>query len=208
MTFNSDSDSCSMDSHSSDFNDGAEVILMDADFKIEAPGGGEGDSQSRSSTPESHKDCGGPEYCAYGQGCHAYSCGCYNYREMERYKYLKLSPPDLVEQCVLSFFINPVNEVLTTAQTLHSSSRDITDMQTGSVPDIKLPLSKCRKLGEQSESFKGGLAQSLVEIRQEVVVLGEALIKVKKGLRRHGATILAICEVLATVTDQEGGCEC
>ncbi|KAG1896063.1 uncharacterized protein F5891DRAFT_983766 [Suillus fuscotomentosus] len=90
MSLDSDWDSRSMDSHPSDFNDGAEAILMNTSIEIEIP---TGDDQSRGSTPESHKDC--HEYYVYGQGAPVYSCGCYRYREMERYKVLKLSPPDL-----------------------------------------------------------------------------------------------------------------
>lgn len=88
-----------MDSRPSDFNDGAEDILMNNSFKIEAQRGNEGDDQSRCSTPESHKDtCDG--FGVGGQGAPIYSCGCYNYREMRRYKYPSPSHPDLEQVCL------------------------------------------------------------------------------------------------------------
>lgn len=69
----------------------------DEDILINAPGGGKGDSQSRSSTLESHKNCHG--YNAHGQNTPAYSCSCYKYKESERYNCLKLSLPDLEQVC-------------------------------------------------------------------------------------------------------------
>jgi hypothetical protein len=94
MSLDSDSDSRSMDSRPSDFNDGAEVILTNADFKIEAPRTGEEANQSRSSTPESHKNfC--DNYQGHGQGAPVYSCGCYRYKDMARYKCPEPSPSDL-----------------------------------------------------------------------------------------------------------------
>jgi hypothetical protein len=99
MTFYSDWDSRSMATRPSDFKDGAEIILMNTSSKIEAQGGDDGDSQSRSSTPESHK-----EFClgsgAYGQGAPVYSCGCYRYSEMRRYTHIQPSPPNLEQVCL------------------------------------------------------------------------------------------------------------
>ncbi|KAG1760682.1 hypothetical protein EDD22DRAFT_954766 [Suillus occidentalis] len=83
MSLDSDWDSCP-----SDFNDGAEDILLDANFKV--PKRGEEVNQSPCSTPESHKNC--HEYNVHGQGASVYSCGCYKYREMTRYKYREPSP--------------------------------------------------------------------------------------------------------------------
>jgi hypothetical protein len=97
MSLDSDWDSRSVDSCPSDFNDGAEDILLDANFKV--PSRGEEDNQSLCSTPESHKNC--HEYNAHGQGASVYSCGCYKYREMTRYKYPEPSPSpsDLQQVC-------------------------------------------------------------------------------------------------------------
>jgi hypothetical protein len=93
-----DFDSRSMDSRPSDFNDGAEDILMNADFKIEAPRRGEEDNRSRCSTPESHRNsCLGGQ--GHGQGAPVYSCGCYKHRVMARYKYPEPQPePSDLEQ--------------------------------------------------------------------------------------------------------------
>jgi len=99
MTSDSDWDSHSVDSCPSSLNDGAEAILMNTSLKIEAPRGGEEHDQSRCSTPESHKGCEG---CPrHGQGTSVYSCGCYNYREMERLKLLKFLPPDREQVCLM-----------------------------------------------------------------------------------------------------------
>ncbi|KAG1770765.1 hypothetical protein EDD22DRAFT_843113 [Suillus occidentalis] len=208
MSPNTDWDSRSMDYRLFDFTEEDEDILINADFK--APGGGEGGSQSRSSTPESHKNCHG--YNAHGQSAPTYSCGCYKYKELERYKCLELSPPDL-EQVVESGNgdFGEV-DVLNLKQKIRdendeNSFHDITDMQTKSVPDTKLPPSKCRKLGEQSESSEEGVTRHLIELAKEIVVLGEGLLKAKEGLRRHRTTILAICEILATVTEREESSE-
>lgn len=75
------------------------------------------------------------------------------------------------------------------------------------MPNIKLPPSKHRKLSEQSELFEEGVTQPLVELTKEIVVLGEKLLKAKEALRRHGTTILAICEISATVTEREESSE-
>jgi hypothetical protein len=82
-----DSYSCIIDSRPSDFTNGAEAILVN----------GVGNGLSRCSTPESHRDC--HEHGAYGQGAPIYSCGCYNYSELERYKDPKPSPLDLEQVC-------------------------------------------------------------------------------------------------------------
>jgi hypothetical protein len=97
MAFDSDWDSRSVDSRPSDFNDGAEAILMNTDLMIEAHRGREGDD--RCTTPEGHIDYD-YQYAAHGQGAPAYSCGCYNYSMMERYKSPKTSPPGLEQVCL------------------------------------------------------------------------------------------------------------
>lgn len=76
----SDTESSSADSRPSDFNDGAEVILINTTFG--AHRAGKGVHRSRSSTPQSHKDsCPGPGQ-SHGQGGPVYSCGCYAYGEI------------------------------------------------------------------------------------------------------------------------------
>ncbi|KAG1885131.1 hypothetical protein F4604DRAFT_1676530 [Suillus subluteus] len=61
-----DTNSYSVDSRPSDFNDGAEAILIDA--TLEAQRVGKSIHHSRSSTPQSHKDsCPGPEDIIDGQ---------------------------------------------------------------------------------------------------------------------------------------------
>ncbi|KAG1863505.1 hypothetical protein C8R48DRAFT_773560 [Suillus tomentosus] len=207
MSLDSDWDSRSMDSRPSDFNDGAEAILMNASIEIEIP---TGDDQSRGSTPESHKDC--HEYRAYGQGAPVYSCGCYRYREMERYKVLKLSPPDL-EQALESGDgdfedvdgLGLKRKIRNENDTVHS---DITNVRAASGPATKLPPSKRRNLGRQSESFKGELTQSLGKIAHEFVVLGGALVGIKEVLDKQSTILLAICEALPSVTDREGNSGC
>lgn len=96
MLSDSDWNSHSMDSHSSNFNDQAEAILMNANFEIDAPRGGEEDNQL-GSTSESHKGC--QRNYGHGQGASIYSCSCYDYKKMARYKYLNTSPPDPDQAC-------------------------------------------------------------------------------------------------------------
>lgn len=85
------------------------------------------------------------------------------------------------------FCINPVNDVLTTAHHHHTQILDsffdnITNVQAAaSVPAIELPPSKRRKLGRH-EPLDGILTQSLARIVQEVVLLSEALIRIKEVL--------------------------
>jgi hypothetical protein len=88
-----------MDSHPSDFNDGAEEILMNTSFEIGAPGQNKGDDWSGCTTLESHKDsC--HKYGAFGQGIPIYSCSCYIYSKIIRDKYPELSPSDLEQVCL------------------------------------------------------------------------------------------------------------
>ncbi|KAG1855141.1 hypothetical protein C8R48DRAFT_675440 [Suillus tomentosus] len=182
MTSDSDWDSRSVDSRPSDFNDGAEAILMNTSFKMETPNG---DDQSRGSTPESHKDC--HEYPGHGQGAPVYSCSCYKYREMERYKFLKYSPPD-PEHALESGNDNPIIiDVLNAKRkirdendnTLHSSFQDITNVQAASVPVIELPPAKRRKLRRQSELSE---RKSLAKVAQEIAVVREALGRIQEIL--------------------------
>ncbi|KAG1862612.1 hypothetical protein F4604DRAFT_1683762 [Suillus subluteus] len=166
MSLDSDWDSHSMDSRPSDFNNGAEVILMNADFEIEAPRRDEEDNRSRCSTLESHrKYC--HEYHGHGQGAPVYSCGCYIYSQIPRYKYPKPEPsPSDLEQASEAGNGDGDSEdigasslkrkILHGDDTVDSISRDITAMWEVSVPNIKLLPSKHRKLGRQSESFEEG----------------------------------------------------
>ncbi|KAG2135841.1 hypothetical protein DEU56DRAFT_913226 [Suillus clintonianus] len=200
MSSDSDWDSHSMDSRPSDFNDGAEAILMNTSFKIEALEGGEGDNLSRCSTPESHKDCHG--YNSNGQGAPVYSCGCYKYSEMERYKNPP-SHPDL-EQALESGNDDPDNiDVLSPKRktcneddTPRNFFQDITNMRAASMPAIELPPLKRRKLESQSKLFEGGLTQSLAQVAQEVAVVREALGRIKEDLGRQSIILLAICEAI------------
>jgi hypothetical protein len=76
-----------------------------------------------------------------------------------------------------------------------------------SVPGIELPQSKRRKLKRQSESFKEGPPRSLIKVAKEVVVLGEALLRMKKDLDGQRTILLTICDALTSVTGQEGSFE-
>ncbi|KAG1759738.1 hypothetical protein EDD22DRAFT_849043 [Suillus occidentalis] len=215
MSLDSDWDSRSIDSRRSDFNDGAEAILMNADFKIEAPRGEE-DNRSRCSTPESHRNsCHG--YHGYGQGALVYSCGCYKYKEMARYKYPEPEPepePSNLEQASEvgggdddSKGIGASSlkwKILHEDDIVHSISRDITAMSEALLPDTKLPPSKRRKLGRQFELFEEVPTQDLIKLAKEVVILGEALVRMKEVLHGQSTTLLTICEVLFSITEQEG----
>ncbi|KIK37847.1 hypothetical protein CY34DRAFT_108927 [Suillus luteus UH-Slu-Lm8-n1] len=76
MSSDADTDT-SIDSRSSDFNDGAEAILKNTTSETRTAG--KGVHCSRSATPQSHKDsCPGPGQ-SHGQGGPVYSCGCYAY---------------------------------------------------------------------------------------------------------------------------------
>lgn len=77
-------------------------------------------------------------------------------------------------------------------------------MSEASVPDIKLPPSKRRKLGSQSEAFEEVPTRDLIKLAKEVVILGEALVKMKEVLHGQSTTVLTICEVLSSITEQEG----
>ncbi|KAG2091710.1 hypothetical protein BD769DRAFT_1395571 [Suillus cothurnatus] len=161
----SDFNSRSMDSRPSDFNDGAEEILMNTSFEIEAPGQNEGDDRSGCTTPESHKDsCHG--YGAFGQGA-----------PIIRDKYPEPSPPDL-EQTSDSSNDNPGNinvlspkrKIRDEDDTLRSVFQDITNVQVASVPAIELLPLKRRKFGKQSELFEGGLVRFLAKVVQEIAI--------------------------------------
>ncbi|KAG2749136.1 hypothetical protein P692DRAFT_20874197 [Suillus brevipes Sb2] len=185
MASDSDSDSRSVDSRPSIFNDGAEAILADTIFKVEAPSGREGDNQSRSSTPESHKDCKGN---AHGQGAPVYSCGCYKYKRMDSYQYfnqpqspyqpLEFSDSDPGDIVALS----PKRKIRDDNDTLSNVFQDITNVRAASEPVIKLRPSKRRKLVIHSELLEGGLAQSLAEVAHEIAAMRESLDRVKKVL--------------------------
>ncbi|KAG1883548.1 uncharacterized protein F5891DRAFT_990650 [Suillus fuscotomentosus] len=200
MTSDSDWDSRSMDSRPSDFNDGAEDILMNNSFKIEAQRGNEGDDQSRCSTPESHKDsCNG--FGVGGQGAPVYSCGCYNYEETRRYKYPSPSHPDL-ETLNSGNHDHKNVDVLSSKRKIRDENdtprslfRDVTNAQVASVPASEPPPSKRKKLGTQSELFEGGLVQSLAKVTEEVAVMRKALGKIKEDLGRHSIILRAIHEV-------------
>ncbi|KAG1736180.1 hypothetical protein EDD22DRAFT_852292 [Suillus occidentalis] len=166
MASDSDSGPRSVSSHPSDFNDGAEAILVDTIFKVEAPSGREGDNQSRSSTPESHKDC--KYYNAHGQAAPVYSCGCYKYKKMDRFEYFN--------QPQSPYQIRDDND------TLSNVFQDITNVQAASEPVIKLRPLKRRKLGIHSELLEGGLAQSLAEVAHEIAAMRESLDRVKNVL--------------------------
>jgi hypothetical protein len=77
-------------------------------------------------------------------------------------------------------------------------------MWEASVPDIIFPPSKRRKLLRQSESLKEEPTRDLIKIAKEVVVLGEALVRIKEVLHGQTTTLLTICEVLSSVTEQKG----
>ncbi|KAG1754683.1 hypothetical protein EDD22DRAFT_844773 [Suillus occidentalis] len=213
MTLDSDWDSRSMDSRPSDFNDGAEVLLTNADFEIEAPRTGEEANQSRSSTPESHKNfCN--NYQGHGQGATVYSCGCYRYKDMARYKCPEPLPSDLEQASETGNGDSDVigalslkRKILHGNDTAHSISRDITTVWEVSVPGIELPQSKRRKLERQSESFEEGPPRSLIKVAKEVVALGEALLRMKEDLDGQRTILLTICEALTSVTGQEGSFE-
>ncbi|KIK31834.1 hypothetical protein CY34DRAFT_19521 [Suillus luteus UH-Slu-Lm8-n1] len=157
MSPESDWDSSSMDSRPSGFNDGAEAILMNANFEIDAPGGGEEDNQSGSS-PESHKGC--QRHDGHGQGAPA------------------LEPLNgnlgNIDESSLKRKMRDENE------TLHI--RDITNAWEASVPAIELPPSKRMKLDKPSESFEERLARSRVKIVQEVFLVLKALDRIKELL--------------------------
>ncbi|KAG2739247.1 hypothetical protein P692DRAFT_20881944 [Suillus brevipes Sb2] len=202
----SDWDSCSADSRPSDFNDGAEEILRGANLEIEVPKTGEEDN--RCSTPESHKDCTG--YNAHGQGTSVYSCGCYKYREMARYKYRKPSPsPSDLQQASESGngnfgdirAISLKQKAPDENDTSDDISREITAMwepSVPSVPDINVQSSKRRKIGGL-ESLEE--TRSLLKIAKEVVVLGEALVRMKDVLDGQSMSLLMIWEALSSLNE-------
>ncbi|KAG1782334.1 hypothetical protein EV702DRAFT_1192006 [Suillus placidus] len=107
---------------------------------------------------------------------------------MARYnlKYLEPSPPDLEQALESGSDFGDINgpslkrKIRDENDTLHSF-RDITNVGEASVPNIKLPPSKQRKLCGQSESFEERLTRSLAKIAQEVVVLTEALVRIKRN---------------------------
>lgn len=78
----SDSDTISNDSRSSDYNDGLEAILANAELF---------ENRSNRSTPESHWGC--TRYYGHGQGAPVYSCGCYKHNVVGRLE-PEASPPD------------------------------------------------------------------------------------------------------------------
>lgn len=85
MSSDADTDT-SIDSRSSDFNDGAEAILKNTTSETRTAG--KGVHCSRSATPQSHKDsCPGPGQ-SHGQGGPVYSCGCYAYSEHSKFELL------------------------------------------------------------------------------------------------------------------------
>jgi hypothetical protein len=81
-------------------------------------------------------------------------------------------------------------------QALHSPFQDATNAQVASVPAIKSPPSKCRKLRKRSEIIEAGLIQSLAKVAEEVTAMREALGKIKEDLGKHNMIIRAIHEVI------------
>jgi hypothetical protein len=81
-------------------------------------------------------------------------------------------------------------------QALHSPFQDVTNARVASVPAIKSPPSKRRKLRKRSEMIEAGLIQSLAKVAEEVTAMREALGKIKEDLGKHNMIIRAIHEVI------------
>ncbi|KAG1907713.1 uncharacterized protein F5891DRAFT_974374 [Suillus fuscotomentosus] len=148
----SDCDTHTNDSRPSDFNDGADAILAYANFKFEG---------SRRSTPESHFGCPGS---AHGQGAPVYSCGCYKYNILERFK-PSPSPPDNEQAFQLADEFG--------AEQPKPIPRNFgQDVRATSVPVVELqPPVKHRKIERKFELFEGESA--LAKVMQEVVEVRE-----------------------------------
>ncbi|KAG1848142.1 hypothetical protein C8R48DRAFT_677346 [Suillus tomentosus] len=164
------------DSRPSDFNDGAEAILMNTDFGFE--------DCSRRSTPESHFGCHG---YGHGQGGPVYSCGCYKHdcNGFGRFQ-SEPSSPDTEQACQLADakFRAEHPELLEAQGGDHNNADapcskrkwseddgDVTNMRATSVPIVELPPKKRTRIERKSESFEG---ESLAKIMQEVVGLRDA----------------------------------
>ncbi|KAG1799429.1 uncharacterized protein HD556DRAFT_1458280 [Suillus plorans] len=144
-------------SHPSDFNDGAEVILTDANFRLE--------DRSGRSTPESHI------------GCH----GCYQWN-FGQFKSEPSSPDDEEAFQLADEFRAEQPELLEAQGGNHNNadaprskrkwSEDdggVTNMGATSVPIVELPPKKRTKVERKFESFEGELLAKMAAVMQEVV---------------------------------------
>ncbi|KAG1904884.1 uncharacterized protein F5891DRAFT_1184306 [Suillus fuscotomentosus] len=199
----SDCDTHTNDSHPSDFNDGADAILAYANFKFEG---------SRRSTPESHFGCPGS---AHGQGAPVYSCGCYKYNILERFK-PSPSPPDNEQAFQLADEFGaeqpkPQLEVQDgdhyNGDARHSKRKrsddhdDVIprnfgqDVRATSVPVVELqPPVKHRKIERKFELFEGESA--LAKVMQEVVEVREVVSRIEAVIDRQNTVLLEICNAI------------
>ncbi|KAG1787337.1 uncharacterized protein HD556DRAFT_1312799 [Suillus plorans] len=161
-------------SRPSDFNDGAEAILMNTDFGFE--------DHSGRSTPESHIGC--PGY-GHGQGGPVYSCGCYKHN-LNGFARFQSEPSSLDTQqaCQLADakFRAAHPKLLGAHGDDHNNDDsggsgskrkwseddgDVTNMRATSVPIVELPPEKRTRIEGKFESFEGE-SPALAKIMQEV----------------------------------------
>ncbi|KAG1893610.1 uncharacterized protein F5891DRAFT_1196138 [Suillus fuscotomentosus] len=137
-------------SHPSDFNDEAELILTDANFRLE-------DCLGRS-TPESHIGCHG---CGHGKSVPAYSCRCYQ-QNFGQFKSKPSSPDD--EEA-----FQPTDYAPCSKRKWSEDDGGVTNIGATSVPIVELLPEKHMKVERKFESFEGELLAKMAAIMQEVV---------------------------------------
>ncbi|KAG1898640.1 uncharacterized protein F5891DRAFT_981787 [Suillus fuscotomentosus] len=202
----SDCDTLSNDSRPSDFNDGLEAILANADLF---------ENHSNRSTPESHQGC--TRHPGHGQGAPVYSCGCYKHDTLSGGFEPDDWPPNNEQafQLVDEFQLGaeqheqpepqleaPSQDGLEDADESHRKrkrsedngtpcnlGRDVTNARATSVPIIKLPPEKRRKIG----IFEGGL---VAKVMQEVVGVREAMSRIETIINRQNEVLHEICNAI------------
>ncbi|KAG1763583.1 hypothetical protein EDD22DRAFT_952189, partial [Suillus occidentalis] len=127
------------------------------------------------------------------------------------YTHIQPSPPNL-EQALDSGnddhkntdALSSKRKIRDKSDALHSPFQDVTNAQVASVPAIKSPPSKRRKLRKRSEIIEAGLIQSLAKVAEEVTAMREALGKIKEDLVGLPPTsALAAARVATIVVDED-----
>ncbi|KAG1906198.1 uncharacterized protein F5891DRAFT_1182417 [Suillus fuscotomentosus] len=178
----SDCDTLSNDSHPSDFNDGLEAILANADLF---------ENHSNRSTPESTRDALGIlamgkalQYIHAFQLVDEFQLGAEQHEQLE--PQLEAPSQDGLEDADESHQKRKRSEDNGTPCNL---GRDVTNARATSVPIIELPPEKRRKIG----IFEGGL---VAKVMQEVVGVREAMSRIETIINRQNEVLHEICNAI------------
>ncbi|KAG2154067.1 hypothetical protein DEU56DRAFT_751714 [Suillus clintonianus] len=170
------------------------------------------DDDSRSATPESHKDeCVG--YQSHGQGAPSYSCGHYKYGRSEGLKHSQPSQSDLETSDKLpeqeseasrgqdkgsenadKLLSHPKRKRSDSNDTLRNFGKDLTNVRAVSMPAMEV-LWKRRKLGRESKVDRQE-SLALAKVAGDVAVMLEAVNVIREAVDRQSRILLEVCNAV------------